>query len=82
MRSINHTLNGTPQRLSDLFPAYEQMRFVAIYNPTGNDDVYIGGGDPVFPIVAETDRIFPITNLKNVHIKGTNAQTCRIIIGS
>ena len=82
MISINHTLTGNSTHLKDLF-RNEKVSFVAIANLTNtNGTVYIGGDNPVFPIAAETDRIFPVKNLQNAYIKGTVGNVIQIIVGS
>ena len=81
MNTATITLDGTAQQLSALANIPHRIRWLKIKNPTGNSDLFIGSaGEQTYTIAAgDPGELFPLENLKNIWVRGTNTDTINIL---
>lgn len=80
MKSAALIMTGSIQQLSTLLGG-DACRSVMLNNPVGNAIVYWGANEAVvMTIPANTTIEVPVTSLKNLYVKGTNAEVLNIAI--
>ncbi len=84
MNSFDVVMDGTVQQVSTVLAGHNtNVTYINFQNPTGNDNVSIGGsGVQGYTLSAGGDKLWPERSLKNVYFKGTNGQTLNITWGS
>lgn len=80
MRSAALTMTGSNQQLSTLLGG-DACGSVILNNPVGNAIVFWGAAEAVvMTIPADTTVAVPVTSLKNIYVRGTNAEILNIAI--